>query len=123
MRVGFSQLSYVCPSPNEIDFAWSPDPKATFYSLQLVDPVDQTVNGGLTGTYLPQFGTIELLKGQVNNAMVTLSPSSLAAPPLVLTFQVMLGGRDGYTGLVPSPQTAQVPTPCTANTLPVSVSG
>lgn len=123
LRVGFSQLSYICPSPTEIDFAWSPDANATFYSLQLVEPIDPTINGGLTGTYLPQFGTIELLKGQVNNATVSLSSSSLAAPALVLTFQVMLGGRDGYTGLVPAQQVAQVPTPCTANTVPVSVSG
>ena len=123
VTVGFSQLSYVCPTPDELDFAWSPDANATFYSLQLVDPVDQTINGGITGTYLPQFGTIELVKAPVNNATVTLADSSLAAPPLTLTFQVMLGGRDGYTGLVPAQQVVHISTPCQANTVAVSVSG
>ena len=123
VSVGFSQLSYVCPTPTEIDFAWSPDANATFSSLQLVDPIDQTVNGGISGTYLPQFGTVELLKAQVNNATVTLSPASLAGPPLTLVFQVMLGGRDGYTGLVPTQQVVQVATPCLQNTVSVSTSG
>jgi hypothetical protein len=121
--VGFSQLSYLCPTPAEIDFAWSPAANAAFYSLQLVLPLDQTVNGGISGTYLRQFGTIELLKAPVNNATVTLASGSLGAPPLTLTFQVMQGGQDGYTGLVPAQQVVRVPTPCLANTIPVSVAG
>src|SRR5581483_5909621 len=78
--VGFSTLTYVCPSPGEIDFAWAPADGAQFYSLQLVGPQDPAVNGGINGTYLRQFGTIEVVKGTQQNASVSVNLNALAPP-------------------------------------------
>ncbi|GEM_PF-2740591 len=119
-NVGFSKLFYVCPSPDEIDFSWAPASNASFYSLQLLGPIDPTVNGGVTGTYLRQFGSIEVAKGQTQNAAITLAPAVISSP-LTMQWQVMVGGPNGYTGLIPTFQTAIVTIPCTQNTLLASV--
>jgi len=119
-NVGFSQLTYVCPSPFEIDFAWPPAANAVSYSLQLVGPQDPASNGGLTGTYLRQFGTIEVANANVNTASVSLARPSIGPGSLVLSWQVMTVGAHGYTGILPVQQAVQVPVPCSKNTLSVT---
>jgi len=119
--IGYSVLTYVCPTPDRIDFAWAPADGATFYSLQLVDPVDPTINGGVTGTYLRQFGSLEVAKGGFQNFTVMLASGSIPLPEAE-TWQVMAGGKKGYLGLVPRTQTVSIPMPCTANTVPVVAS-
>jgi len=117
-NIGFSKLSFVCPSQQEINFAWSPVDGAAGYSLQLVGPLDPGINGGISGTFLRQFGTTELSKGQMNNAAVSLNGST--ASPLILEFEVMVLSKNGYAGLVPAQQMALVPIPCNQNSVEVT---
>jgi hypothetical protein len=110
-NVGFTRLTFVCPSPFEIDFSWPAASNATSYSLQLVGPLDPAANGGVSGTFLRQFGTIEVANGVSGAATITLSGASLPNP-LTLQWQVMLSGPHGYTSVVPRQQVALVPAPC-----------
>ena len=105
-------MTYVCPTPLEIDITWTPVDNVTFYSLQLVGPQDPTQNGGLGGTYLRQFGTVEVAKGQLTSAAVSLAQASLPVEATALQWQVMLGGRHGYQGIIPKQQIAIIPVPC-----------
>ena len=114
-NVGFSVLTYQCPSPFQINFSWTPAANAVFYSLELAGPLDATTNGGVSGTFVRQFGTIEVAKGVTNSASVSLSPAALANPSFQ-QWQLMVGGANGYLGLVPRSQVALVPVPCTATT-------
>ena len=110
-NLGWSTLTYVCPSPLEIDLSWTAANNATFYSLQLMAPVDPTLNGGIGGTYLRQFGSIEVAKGQITSAAVSLAQASLPGAT-ALQWEVMLGGPHGYADFVPGQQVAIVPVPC-----------
>ncbi|SRR5579884_1561616 len=112
----WSRMTYVCPSPLEIDLSWTPVDKAAFYSLQLVTPLDPSQNGGIGGTYLRQFGTIEVARGQITSANIALAPASLSPDTTALQWQVMLGGPQGYQGIMPRQQVAVVPVPCTQTT-------
>jgi hypothetical protein len=114
-NVGMAILTYVCPNPFQIDFSWTPAANAVFYALQLVGPLDASINGGVAGGYVRQFGTIEVAKGQINSASVALSQAALANPSSQ-QWQVMVGGPHGYLGLVPRQQLALVPVPCTQTT-------
>ncbi len=116
--VGFSRLSYTCPSATEIDFTWSPAVNATFYSLQLVEPLDAGQNGGVAGTFLRQYGSVEVAKGGSGAANVTLAAGSLPNET-TLYWQLMIGGPHGYTGMVPREQVALIPAPCTPTSSPV----
>jgi hypothetical protein len=120
--VGYSTLTYVCPSPGQIDFAWAPADGAVFYSLQLAGPLDPTLNGGINGNYLRQFNTIEVTKGTMQNASVSVNLNALALPAS-LQWQIMAGGKKGYLGLVPLQQVVSIPMPCTANIVQVGLSG
>ncbi|MDE3074212.1 MAG: hypothetical protein KGJ86_02175 [Chloroflexota bacterium] len=113
--VGFSRLTYVCPTSTQIDFTWDQAVNATFYSLQLIGPVNPSINGGVTGTYLPQFGSIEVANGTMTSASVSLAAGSLTSP-LTLSWEVMVGGPTGYEGMIPTQQTANIPMPCTQTT-------
>jgi hypothetical protein len=114
-KIGMPVLTYVCPNPFQIDFSWTPAANAVFYSLELAGPLDATANGGVSGTYLRQFGTIELAKGAINSASVSLSQAATASPSLQ-QWQVMAGGPSGYVGIVSRAQVAQVIMPCTQTT-------
>ncbi|HVA24418.1 MAG TPA: hypothetical protein VMW62_08495 [Chloroflexota bacterium] len=113
--VGESLLTYVCPTPFQINFSWTPATNAVFYSLQLVGPLDPTINGAVSGSYIRQFGTIEVAKGTINSASVSLSQAA-AASPSFQQWQMMVGGPNGYLGLMPRMQVALVPVPCTQTT-------
>ena len=110
-RTGFVQLSYACPNPLQIDFSWTAADNASFYSLQLAKPVDASQNGGVGGTFLPQFGTTEVVKGQAMTVSVNLAQAALPSP-IAMQWQVMVGGRHGYTGLVTLQEIAMVSVPC-----------
>ena len=110
-NVAFTRLTYVCPSPYEIDFTWPSAANATSYSLQLVGPLDPAANGGVSGTFLRQFGTVEVANGVSGAATVTLDAGSLPNP-VTLQWQVMLSGPHGYTAFIPHQQVALVPVPC-----------
>jgi len=112
-NVAFTRLTYVCPSPYQIDFSWPAATNATSYSLQLVGPLDPAVNGSVGGTFLRQFGTIEVANGVSGSATVTLVAGSVPNP-VTMEWQVMLSGPHGYTALVPRQQIALVPVPCGA---------
>ncbi|MFI5266675.1 MAG: hypothetical protein ACHQ7M_04785 [Chloroflexota bacterium] len=114
-NVGISVLTYVCPTPFQINFSWTPAPNGVFYSLQLAGPLDPAINGGVGGAYIRQFGTIEVAKGAINSASVSLSQAA-AANPSFQQWQVMAGGPNGYLGLIPRAQVALVPVPCTQTT-------
>ena len=100
-NIGFSRLTYFCPTPTQVSFSWTPAINAVSYSLQIVGPLDPSLNGGVKGTYLEQFGTEELSNSPATTATVTLSPSDLPRPTTV-QWEVMASGQHGYTGWVPS---------------------
>ena len=114
-NVGFTVLTYVCPGPFTINFSWTPAANAVFYSLALVGPQDAGSNGGVSGSYLRQFGAIEVMNGPATSASVSLSSTALAGVS-GQQWQVMVGGPNGYTAFVPRQQVALVPIPCTATT-------
>jgi hypothetical protein len=114
-NVGPSLLTYVCPNPLQLDFSWTPAVNGTFYSLQLRGPLTSSINGGVSGTYLRQFGAIEVAKGQINSASVRLSQASLANNS-TLQWQLMIGGPHGYLGLILRQEVALVPAPCSVTT-------
>jgi len=118
-NVPITKLTYLCPSPTSIEFAWQPVDGADSYSFQLVGPVDPAVNGGINGTFIRQFGTIEIATGQVNNASVNLDEGAITKP-LSLQFQVMVSTKGGYSGMIPPSQVAVVPIPCSKNTAEVA---
>lgn len=118
-NIPFVTLTYLCPSPNSIEFAWQPADGVDSYSLQLVGPIDETLNGGITGTFVRQFGTLEIASGQINNASVTLQDGS-TAKPLVLQFFLMVKTAGSLAGIVPPSQVAIVPIPCNKNTAEVT---
>ena len=120
--IGFSDLNYVCPNTGTIDFSWTPVGGAQFYSLQLTGPTDPSLNGGIGGTYLRQFGAIEIFNGTTTNASLNANVGALPAGT-ALQFQVMLGVRGSYSGIVPLQQVVSVPMPCTAVTTAVSLAG
>ncbi len=113
VNVGFSALTYTCPSTSQINFTWTDATGSNGYSLQLVAPLDPIVNGNLTGTYLRQFGTIEVASGTTTSFTVPLTATVTAGS---LNFQVMVVGPSGYEGLVPIQQKAAIPIPCTKTT-------
>lgn len=108
---GWSSLSFVCPTPTDIQFTWKAVDGAAFYSLQLAGPIDPTINGGVDGQFVRQFGSIEVARGSMTTAEVTLNSGAIGQP-IVLTWYVMLGGKKGYLGLVPAQQVVHVPVPC-----------
>lgn len=110
-NVAFSRLTYVCPSPYQISFTWPSAANATSYSLQLVGPLDPATNGGVAGTFLRQFGTLEVANGVSGSATITLSQGSVPSP-ITTQWQLMLVGPHGYTAVVPRQQIAVVPLPC-----------
>ena len=112
-NVGFTVLTYVCPGPFTINFSWTPATNAVFYSLDFMGPQDAGSNGGVGGSYLRQFGAVEVMKGPATSASVSLSSTALAGVT-AQQWQVMVGGANGYTAFVPRQQVAVVPIPCTA---------
>jgi hypothetical protein len=116
--VPFVTLTYLCPSPHSIEFAWQPADGIDSYSLQLAGPLDETINGGISGSFIRQFGTIEVASGQIANASVTLQDSA-TGKPLMLQFFLMAKMGGSLTGIVPPSQVAIVPIPCTKNTAEV----